>query len=117
MMHEHTNRWTEFPQLHISEDGRPDRVVAVQRTTTIGRDNENDIVLESLTVSRQHALLLPDGAGVRLLDLESTNGTLVNGVLAPPDAPVRLNDGDLIQLGQVLARYAAPPDQWIRCSC
>jgi pSer/pThr/pTyr-binding forkhead associated (FHA) protein len=98
-----------FAQLHITEAGRPDRTIAVADTLTIGRDNENDIVLESITVSRCHALLLPDVVGLRLVDLESTNGTLVNGVLVPTDEPVRLADGDVIQFGQVLARYTAPP--------
>jgi pSer/pThr/pTyr-binding forkhead associated (FHA) protein len=105
---------TLFAQLHISEAGRPDRTITVAATLTIGRDDENDIVLESITVSRCHALLLPDSAGLRLVDLESTNGTLVNGVLAPADEPVRLADGDVVQFGQVLARYAAPP-KWFSC--
>ena len=105
------------PSLTISEAGCPDRVVVVPHTTTIGRDNENDIVLSEITISRYHALLLHDAAGVRLIDLQSTNGTFVNGMLARPDEPVRLADGDVIRFGAVLARYAAPPDQWIRCSC
>jgi pSer/pThr/pTyr-binding forkhead associated (FHA) protein len=100
---------TLFAQLHITEAGRPDRTIAVADTLTIGRDSENDVVLESLTVSRCHALLLPDAAGLRLVDLESTNGTLVNSVPVPADEPVRLADGDVIQFGQVLARYAAAP--------
>jgi pSer/pThr/pTyr-binding forkhead associated (FHA) protein len=100
---------TLFAQLHFTETGRPDCTVVVVDTLTIGRDKESDIVLESLTVSRCHALLLPGTAGLRLLDLESTNGTLVNGVLAPTDEPVCLADGDVIQFGQVLARYAAVP--------
>ena len=78
----------------------------IEGHTTIGRDNGNDIVLESITVSRQHALLMCDAAGVQLLDLESTNGTLVNGVQLPPDAPVRLADGDVVRIGQVIARYS-----------
>ncbi len=78
-------------------------------TLTIGRDAGNDIVLESITVSRFHALLLRDADGMLLADLESTNGTLLNGVLVRPDEPVRLADGDVIQLGEVVARYAAPP--------
>ena len=103
--------------LAISEAGRSGRIVAVRDTATIGRDHANDIVLESNTVSRSHAVLVRDAAGTLLLDLESANGTLVNGVPAQPDEPVRLNDGDMIQFGQVPARYAAPPDAWIRCSC
>ena len=96
-------------QLSITEAGRPDRTVAVQDTATIGRDNENDIVLETATVSRWHAVLLRDTAGVLLVDLESTNGTLINGRPVQPDEPVRLRDGDVIWLGEVVARYIAPP--------
>ena len=94
-----------FAQLDIAEADRPNRNIAVQDTATIGRDNDNDIVLESLTVSRCHALLLREADELLLLDLESTNGTLVNGVAARPDAPVRLADGDSIRFGQVVACY------------
>jgi nitrite reductase (NADH) large subunit len=95
--------------LSISEAGRPDRTIAVQGVATIGRDNEEDIVLESITVSRCHAMLLPNAAEMSLIDLQSTNGTLVNGVFVPPDTLVRLADGDVIQFGQVVARYVAAP--------
>jgi pSer/pThr/pTyr-binding forkhead associated (FHA) protein len=96
-----------FAQLTITEAGRPDRSIAVPDTATIGRDSDNDIVLEAITVSRYHALLLRDTAELLLLDLESTNGTLVNGLVARPDAPVRLVDGDVIRFGQVVACYRA----------
>jgi putative peptide zinc metalloprotease protein len=96
-----------FAQLYLHEAGRPGRSVAVGDTATIGRDNENDIVLEAATVSRCHALLLRDELGLLLVDLESTNGTQLNGVLVRADEPVRLADGDVIQLGEVVARFAA----------
>jgi pSer/pThr/pTyr-binding forkhead associated (FHA) protein len=79
-------------------------------TTTIGRASDSDIILEEATVSRCHALLLRDAARVLLIDLESTNGTFVNGVQAPPDEAVRLVDGDVIALGRVTARYSASPN-------
>src|SRR3712207_2671003 len=93
-------------QLAIHEAAGAIRRVVVQEIMTLGRDNNNDIVLDEPTVSRQHALLLCDADGLRLIDLESTNGTLLNGVPLPPEQPQRLNDGDLIQLGRVLARYS-----------
>ena len=96
---------TLFAQLDFTEADHPNRNITVRNTATIGRDNHNDIVLESITVSRCHALLLREANELLLLDLESTNGTLVNGVLARPDAPVRLADGDSIRFGQVMARY------------
>jgi pSer/pThr/pTyr-binding forkhead associated (FHA) protein len=107
---------TVFAHLHITQAGRPNRMVALSCTATIGRDNENDIVLESLTVSRWHAVLLRDAAGMLLIDLESTNGALINSVLAPPDEPVRLTDGDVIQLGEVVVRYVALPARSIEAS-
>lgn len=45
---------------------------------TIGRGNNNDIIIDNLAVSKEHAAIvrLPDGYG--LVDLGSTNGTLLN---------------------------------------
>lgn len=108
MKPERTNNSSGHHLLYIAEAGRPERTIALSAAMTIGRDNENDIVIDSLTVSRCHALLLRDSASVRLIDLESTNGTLVNGVPARPDEPVRLDNGNIIQIGQVQARYYAP---------
>jgi pSer/pThr/pTyr-binding forkhead associated (FHA) protein len=99
---------TIFPQLHITESGRPVRTVEVTGIATVGRDSDNDIVLDEITVSRCHALLLMRPADVLLMDLGSTNGTFVNDVQAPPDESVRLADGDVITLGQVVLRYCAP---------
>jgi pSer/pThr/pTyr-binding forkhead associated (FHA) protein len=96
------------PRLSIAEAGRPERSVALTGAATIGRAADNDIVLDEATVSRCHALLLADSQGVILLDLDSTNGTFVNGVPAPPDAQVHLKDGDVIAIGAVVARYQAP---------
>lgn len=58
---------------------------------TIGRNNNNDIIIDNLAVSKEHAKIikLPDGYG--LVDLNSTNGTLLNdkdvkkAKLAPQD--------------------------------
>lgn len=94
-------------QLLITAPGQPDRIVALHDSMTIGRDGDTDIVLESITVSRCHAILLHTPSALLLIDLQSTNGTLVNGAPVPPDQPVRLADGDSIQFGQVLARYVA----------
>jgi pSer/pThr/pTyr-binding forkhead associated (FHA) protein len=96
-----------LPRFQITEAGRPERTVELAGTATIGRDSDNDIVLGEITVSRCHALLLTDAAGTALIDLDSTNGTFVNGVLARPDEQVWLKDGDVIALGGVVLRYTA----------
>ncbi len=62
-----------------------------QSEITIGRSNNNDIIIDNLAVSKEHAKIikLPDGYG--LVDLDSTNGTLLNNKdvkkanLAPQD--------------------------------
>lgn len=63
--------------------------------TSIGRDLANQIVLNAALVSRRHVALLRDEAGVTLRDLESLNGTFVNGV---PVTDRRLAHGDEIDV-------------------
>jgi len=63
--------------LHPAE-GTPVRFVA--HTVTIGSSPDNDLVLAADTVSRFHAQVMRLGDGYVVRDLESTNGTSVNGV-------------------------------------
>jgi pSer/pThr/pTyr-binding forkhead associated (FHA) protein len=53
-------------------------------------------------VSREHVCLYRRGHAVEVEDLGSTNGTLLNGVRLKPYKPTFLNDGDQLQLGQLL---------------
>ena len=52
-------------------------------------------MLAEASVSRRHALLIADPGDSTVIDLDSTNGTFVNGVQAPPDEAVRIVDGDV----------------------
>jgi type VI secretion system protein ImpI len=52
------------------------------------------------SLSRRHCLLEGDGERFLLRDLGSTNGTRRNGVVVPPESPVGLADGDLLELGR-----------------
>ena len=52
-------------------------------------------------VSRRHARLLRDGNAVYLMDLNSTNGTRLNGELLPAGVEKRLRDGDEIMVGRL----------------
>ncbi len=54
---------------------------------------------EQKGVSRQHALLRASGTDLSVVDLGSTNGTMVNGTLLKPDSPYPLEDGDRLSLG------------------
>ena len=46
---------------------------------TIGRNNANDITIDNLAVSDRHARIVRDKTGYYLEDLNSTNGTFVDG--------------------------------------
>ncbi|MEU6021631.1 FHA domain-containing protein [Micromonospora sp. NBC_01739] len=72
----------------------------------IGRDAAADIVVHDPHLSRRHAEVRLTGAGVRLVDLGSTNGTWVNG-LRTAEA-VSLTDGDMILIGRTELRFFDP---------
>jgi FHA domain/Domain of unknown function (DUF1707) len=76
---------------------------------TIGRDASCDLAIADMTVSRQHAQLERTPDGWLLSDLESTNGTRVNGWRVRGQVPVKI--GDLVSFGNlevILARSDEP---------
>jgi two-component system cell cycle response regulator len=73
-------------------------------TVTIGRDPENEIILDTDSVSRRHARIEPDEGGVIIVDLSSTNGTYVNDHLV---ARERLKSGDLVKIGDTIFKFLA----------
>ena len=66
----------------------------------LGRDAVNDIVINDPEVSHYHLRLLKQGDVYQLEDLDSTNGTRINGLQIT--GRVQLNDGDAIMLGDVI---------------
>ncbi len=76
-----------------------DQVVA------IGRDSSNAIQLHDTEVSRHHVELRRDSGLYRVIDLNSSNGTFVNGKRCREH---RLSSGDQLQLGRPLMLYTAP---------
>ena len=69
---------------------------------TIGREPGNDICIDSLAVSRKHALAITILNDSFLEDLGTTNGTFVNGVLIKKHV---LKDGDVIRIGEHELKY------------
>ena len=86
-----------YGQLALSAAGQPLRTYWLTQTrTVIGRRATCTLVLDDLTVSGEHAVLLAGQQDVVIQDLGSRNGTLVNGA---PVARALLNDGDSIDIG------------------
>ncbi len=73
----------------------------------LGRLEPCEVLLDDLTVSRRHAEVrpTPDGNGYEIGDLQSQNGTRVNGAVV---VVRRLRDGDELHLGAVALRYEGP---------
>jgi DNA-binding NtrC family response regulator len=83
----------------------PARGATWQSTTdrcSIGSHIRNDLIIEDPTVSRFHCEIIVDEGGVRIRDLKSRNGTVLDGV-AVLEAFLRV--GSLIRLGKAVIRF------------
>jgi hypothetical protein len=69
----------------------------------VGRTDSNDLVVAHLTVSKHHAFFRLDETGghYTLTDMDSTNGTRVNGQALVGRQPRPLDDGDLVAFGDM----------------
>ena len=85
-------------QLITLEDGDAGQAIALTRQLTLlGREIDNDVVIDDERTSRHHAELRWDGQRAHVLDRGSMNGVFVNR--QPARGVTRLSDGDIIQLG------------------
>ncbi|MCB6183858.1 FHA domain-containing protein [Leeia sp. TBRC 13508] len=90
-------------KLILSLDGAELREIPLTGSRiTIGRKPHNQIVLNNLAVSGEHALLIRNRNEYVLEDRQSTNGTFVNG---QPVSKVRLNNHDTIGIARYRLRY------------
>ena len=87
-----------MPKLIVSIDGVVVKEVQLTKDrSTIGRRPYNDVVIDNLAVSGEHAVIRMAGGSAVLEDLGSTNGTYVNGKAVKQHA---LADDDLIEVGK-----------------
>lgn len=75
---------------------------------TIGRRPTNDVVVDHLTVSGQHAAVDTTTQGSFILDLGSTNGTMING---QPIKKHLLQNGDAVDIGKYKLCFKLEADQ------
>lgn len=78
----------------------------LENSMTVGRDFGNGITITDPFLSGKHAMFMSQDGNCDLKDLNSTNGTFVNGGKLT-DMPVRLQDGDRIHIGQLDFLYIA----------
>lgn len=76
-----------------------EEVYSLEEDVTIGRSNKNTIVIKDPYISKNHLSIAKDEGDYFLEDLNSANGTFINGDRIMD--VVRLKNGDTIRIGQV----------------
>ena len=90
-------------KLVVSLDGVVIQDVQITKDkTTLGRRPYNDIVIDNLAVSGEHAVLQMVGADVFIEDLNSTNGTYINGKAIKKQL---LTHNDTVEIGKYKIKY------------
>jgi DNA-binding winged helix-turn-helix (wHTH) protein len=99
-----------IPRLEITFGPRKGEFVAVEKTPWLmGRDTSCDYPVENERLSRQHVQIASQGGRWFVTDLQSTNGTYLNGHKLLANEEKALTDGDEIQLGKIIVfRFSDP---------
>ena len=94
-----------MPKMIVSIDGVVIKEVQLTKDrTSLGRRPYNDIVIDNLAVSGEHAVLQLAGNEVHLEDLNSTNGTYLNGKAVKKQL---LHNGDTVEIGKYRIKYVS----------
>jgi pSer/pThr/pTyr-binding forkhead associated (FHA) protein len=92
-----------MPKMIVSIDGVVIKEVQLTKDrTTLGRRPYNDIVIDNLAVSGEHAVLQMSGNEVYLEDLNSTNGTYINGKAVKKQL---LQNSDTVEIGKYKIKF------------
>lgn len=95
-------------RLHITggNDAGQSLEIRPNKSYTIGRGLDNDVVLTDIAVSRKHFDLKFEHGSWVIVDRGSGNGTVVNGTIE--DSPFMLANGDTIEIGNTTFRFDLP---------
>ena len=92
-----------MPKMIVSIDGVVIKEVQLTKDrTTLGRRPYNDIVIDNLAVSGEHAVMQMTGNEVHLEDLNSTNGTYLNGKAVKKQL---LQNNDTVEIGKYKIKF------------
>jgi pSer/pThr/pTyr-binding forkhead associated (FHA) protein len=92
-----------MPKMIVSIDGVVIKEIQISKDRiTMGRRPYNDIVIDNLAVSGEHAAVLTQGNEVYLEDLGSTNGTYISGKAVKRQL---LQNGDTVEIGKYKIKF------------
>ncbi|MGH7932216.1 MAG: FHA domain-containing protein [Candidatus Binataceae bacterium] len=95
---------SDTPRLIEISGAKPREFALVKSEIRIGSETGNDLVIDEATVSRRHAVMWAHAGAFRLTDMNSANGTFVNGRRVVGSAV--LSNGDEIKFGAASYRVA-----------
>jgi pSer/pThr/pTyr-binding forkhead associated (FHA) protein len=90
---------------------RIEEVYTLDRNLSLGRTSDNDIALDDPFLSKKHAMFTVRESKVYLEDLNSRNGTFLNGSRLNKGADALLADGDKISMGNVEFLFIKAPGE------
>ena len=90
-------------RLIILASGGNREYLIAESARSIGRDGANDLVVDDEEMSARHAAITFREDGFWVEDLESTNGTFLNGERI--EVASRLQDEDLLKMGRTLMKF------------
>jgi general secretion pathway protein E len=94
----------EQPFLSLQSESGPQKVPVADKPVTIGRHPDNLLVITDTQASRFHAVIGKSRDGFIVKDLDSRNGTRLNG---QPVKTAKLNEGDVVSIGTTDIRFSA----------
>lgn len=93
-------------RVWLTGKGAEPRSFALAERTTVGRDPEADVCIDDEAVSWHHLEIETRGGVLMATDLDSRNGTALNG--EPLDRPRRLRDGDVLTVAEYRLEVSDP---------
>ena len=76
-----------------------------QQTVSAGRDVRNFLQISNDAASNRHLVLIGDQAGLKIIDINSSNGTFLNGTRIDAKVEYQLSDGDEIKIADAVFLY------------
>jgi len=93
-----------MPTFQVGKKGGGSSLQVIDRTEiTLGRSKHADIVLDSHLVSRQHARIVFEGGRATVTDLDTSNGTYVNGRKIA--GKVEISSADKVYIGDFVVQF------------
>lgn len=96
-------------QLKIEGPEMSETMALPVGSSVVGRQREADIPLPSPMISRRHAQFDVTDSGCTVTDLESANGTVLNGQALTGKVPMTLSHGDVLEIGPFRLTYEQIP--------